>query len=94
MGFILGIILTLPQWIVLRKYVVRAGCWFGANGVAWAFGMLLVFLVAETVAEGAVAFSVIAMMLLTITAAGGIVGAIHGFVLIWIIRPKQSLFVI
>lgn len=88
MGVILGIILALPQWLVLRKYVVRAGWWFGANSLAWAFGMPLVFLVAGAVPEGAVAFQVIATMLLTIAAAGGIVGAIHGLVLVWFVRPN------
>ncbi len=91
MGIILGIILALPQWIVLRKYVERASWWLGANSVAWAFGMPLIFLVAGTVPEGEAAFQVMAKMLLTIAAAGGIVGAIHGLVLVWIVRPKQSL---
>ena len=91
MGVILGIILALPQWIVLRKYVVHAGWWFGANSVAWAFGMPLVFSVAGTVPEGAAAFQVLATMLLTIAAAGGIVGAIHGLVLVWLVKPKQYL---
>ena len=52
--------------------------------------MSLVFLVTGTIPEGAAAFQVIAKMLLTIAAAGGIVGAIHGLVLVWIVRPKQS----
>ena len=65
-----------------------AGWWFTANSVAWAFGMPLVFLVAGAVPEGAVAFQVIATMLLTIAAAGGIVGAIHGLVLVWFVRPN------
>lgn len=90
MGMVLGIILALPQWMVLRKYTWRAGWWFGANSIAWAFGMPLVFLVAGTVTEGAAIFQIIVTMLLTIAAAGGIVGAIHGIVLMWVVRPKYS----
>ena len=90
MGVVLGIILALPQWMVLHKYARRAGWWFGANSIAWAFGIPLIFLVAGTVPEDAAVFQIIVSMLLTVTAAAGIVGAIHGLVLMWVISPKRS----
>ncbi len=89
-GVVLGFILALPQWLVLRRYVRRANWWLGANSVAWAFGLPLIFLVAGTVTEGAAKLQIIATLLLAIATAGGIVGAIHGIVLVWVLRLKRS----
>lgn len=46
-GFALGVTLSVPQWLVLRRYVKRAVWWILANAVAWAFGMQIIFVAAS-----------------------------------------------
>lgn len=46
MGALLGVVLALPQWWVLRRHVLRALWWLPANALAWAAGMPIVFVVA------------------------------------------------
>ena len=43
MGAVAGVVLSLAQWIVLRRHVDRAGRWLPANALAWALGMPLIF---------------------------------------------------
>jgi hypothetical protein len=46
MGFVLGPVLGIPQWRVLRRFVPHAGRWVLANAAAWAAGMPVIFLAA------------------------------------------------
>lgn len=86
MGALLGVVLALPQWRVLRCHVLRAFCWLPANALAWAAGMPVVFVVAGSVPEHAAVAHIIIVVLATIAVAGAIVGAIHGGVLVWLLR--------
>jgi hypothetical protein len=89
MGFVLGPILGTPQWLVLRRHVRKAGWWILANAVAWAFGMAIVFIGTGFIpAEGGINLGVIAILILFVVAAGVVVGAIHGLVLIWLVRLR------
>lgn len=79
MGALLGPLLAGPQALVLRHYWGRpAFGWLGANALAWAVGMAVIFLGMDLVPWGAGRLPVGAAVLVTCAAAGLVVGAIHG----------------
>jgi hypothetical protein len=86
MGAVLGPILGVPQWLALRQHAQRAIWWVPANAAAWALGMPVVFIGAGSAPPGGL-FGLVVTALLTAMVAGGVVGAIHGLALIWLIRP-------
>jgi hypothetical protein len=86
MGAVLGPVLGVPQWRVLRRHVPRAGWWVGANSLAWAAAMPVVFLVAGGVPEGIGPIGVAALVVLCCAATGGVAGAVHGWVLVRLLR--------
>ncbi len=90
MGLALGAILGVPQWLVLRRYVQKAGWWVLANALAWMLGMVVVFIGTSFIPAGAIALQVALVMLLFIVAAGATVGAVHGLALIWLLRSRRS----
>ncbi len=89
MGFVLGPILGVPQWLVLRRYVLKAGWWVLANALAWMVGMVVVFVGTSFIAPEGITLSVAPMLLLFLFAAGAAVGAVHGLVLIWLLRSRR-----
>ncbi len=90
MGFVLGPTLAVPQWVVLRRQVARAGWWVPANALAWAGGMVLVFLAAGSVPAGDITPLVVLWLLLMLLAAGAIVGAVHGWVLLRLLTFRKE----
>lgn len=89
--FVLGPILGVPQWRVLRRFVPRAGWWVLANGVAWAVGMPLVFLGVQAGAAGGSPWRAIAAGALSLLAAGAAVGAVHGAAMVWLLRGRPGI---
>jgi len=89
MGFVLGLILGIPQWLVLRRHLPKAGWWVLANALAWMVGMVIVFVGTSFILPEGVTLSVALMLLLFLFAAGAAVGAIHGLVLIWLLRSRS-----
>lgn len=84
MGLVLGPILGLAQWMVLRHHVERAASWLWANAVAWAVGMPMIFLGMEFVPWDRGGVPVYASAFAVCLAAGLVVGAVHGrWVLDW-----------
>ena len=90
MGFVLGSVLGVPQWLVLRCYVRKAGWWVLANAIAWALGMVVVFLGIHIVVQGGFQVSMLVILGLFLLGAGGVVGAVHGFALIWLLQSRRS----
>lgn len=86
MGLVLGPILGLPQWVVLRSHVKRAGWWIPANAAAWALGMVIIFQGAGNVPEGGDTLSLVLFISLILLIAGAVVGAVHGWVLVRLLR--------
>jgi hypothetical protein len=87
MGFVLGPILGLAQWLVLRRFVRNAALWMPANALAWAFGMVIIFLGVDIALDSGSATSTVSYLAVTIAFAGAIVGAVHGVALVWLVRP-------
>jgi hypothetical protein len=77
-----GVVLGVPQWLALRSSVSRSLRWVGANGLAWGVGMPVVFLAAGLVPAGTPAAVVAIVAVAALTAAGALVGAVHGWFLV------------
>ncbi|HEX4945036.1 MAG TPA: hypothetical protein VFZ34_00040 [Blastocatellia bacterium] len=88
MGLALGLTLGVPQWLVLRQYVRHAAWWIGANAVAWAVGMPLVFVAASSVTAGTSVWLVVLWITMTLLIAGAVVGALHGIALAWLLKQR------
>ena len=89
MGLVLGPVLGLAQWLVLRRFVGRAALWMPANSLAWAFGMVAIFVGADLVV-GSTGPAAVVLLAVTLACAGATVGAIHGLALVWLLghAPK------
>jgi hypothetical protein len=85
MGLVAGIVLALPQWLVLRQYARRAGWWLPANALAWLCGMPIVFLGMGAIPAGASLLQALPIVVAATAAAGAVVGAIHGLVLVKVV---------
>jgi hypothetical protein len=90
LGAVAGPILGVGQWWVLRNHVARAWRWIPAQSLAWAAGMPIIFQMMDWIAPGAFtprdALIAVAMLLLT----GGVVGALHGWVLVRMVRDETA----
>ena len=84
MGLVLGPLLALPQWVVLRRHVVQAGWWIPGNAAAWTLGMPVIFIGMGLIPTGDVTVVTIAIVLLSLAVAGAVVGMVHGVVLLWL----------
>lgn len=91
LGALLGPVLALPQWRVLRQFVPRAWRWLPANAAAWVVGMVIVFAgMHEVVWSRSVPATVDAVF--SICAVAGLwVGAVHGTVLVRLLRDAEGL---
>ncbi|CAG1014590.1 hypothetical protein BURC_00732 [Burkholderiaceae bacterium] len=82
MGGVLGPILALAQWRVLRRASRRPARWLLANAAAWSVGMVLLFAAMEQLEPDADPLAIALRIVLACTLAGAAVGAVHGGVLI------------
>ncbi|SRR6266516_1289779 len=89
MGIALGAILGGSQWLALRRHVPKAGWWIPANALAWMLGMVVVFLGTSFIPAEGITMPVALILLLFVVAAGAVVGAAHGLVLIWLLHLRR-----
>ena len=90
LGAVTGPVLGLGQWLVLRRHVVRASRWIMANAVAWALGMVVIFVGMDQIPWKRGGLVVVLGIYLVCCAAGALVGVIHGWVLRHLLREAQS----
>ncbi len=86
LGAVTGPVLAAAQWTVLRHHVERASQWLLANAVAWAVGMPVIFLGMDRVPWGGHPALVLPAMYLVCGVSGLVVGAIHGWALVRLVR--------
>jgi hypothetical protein len=84
MGLLLGLILALPQWRVLRRAVGRAWVWLPANSAAWALGMPIIFAAVDLAYRAGTIWGALGVMALALALTGAAVGAVHGLALVWL----------
>lgn len=85
LGAALGPVLAIMQWRVLKPRL-PPWRWLGANALAWTLGMVLLFAGMHAVAWDAGLLRVGTSIVLACTAAGALVGAVHGTVLLAALR--------
>ncbi len=90
LGLIAGVVLALPQWVAMRKHVRHGWLWLPANSLAWLVGMPIVFLGMGSIPTGASVAQAIPIVVAATAAAGAVVGAIHGTVLVKALLPKNG----
>ena len=88
MGFVLGPILGVPQWLVLRHHLPKAGWWVLANALAWMVGMVIVFIGTNFIPPEGISLNVAFVLLFFLFVAGAAVGTIHGLVLVWLLHVR------
>ncbi len=81
-GAMAGGILAVPQWLVLRRAVQRAGWWVPAHALAWAAGMLVAFAGMAFIDERTPVALVAAIAAGTGLAMGALVAAFTGIALV------------
>jgi hypothetical protein len=86
LGLITGPILGVPQWLALRPHLPKACWWVLANALAWMLGMVVIFMGTSFISPEGMSWQVALVLLLFVVAAGTLVGAVHGLVLIWLLR--------
>lgn len=86
MGLVTGPILGVAQWMVLRRVLSHAWHWLWANALAWAVGMAVIFIGMDLVPWTGPASAIAASLYAVSAAAGLAVGAVHGRVLVALIR--------
>ncbi len=88
MGLVLGLILGTAQWTILRRYSRNAGRWLWANAAAWGLGMPLVFFGMNIVPWSGSVAAIVPVIVAVCGAVGLVVGAIHGRVLVGLLRES------
>lgn len=89
LGAVAGPLLAAIQWLSLRKVLAgKAGWWLAANAAAWALGMPIIFLGVQAHQFTSSAVATAAIVALALLAAGAVVGAVHGRVLLGLVRGR------
>lgn len=78
------------QWLVLRRYIQKAGCWVLANAIAWPLGVALPFGGLAMVPEGAPVVVWVVVGVVSGFLMGVVVGAITGIALVWLLRTRLA----
>lgn len=88
LGAVFLLSMGLPQWLVLRRHLPRAGWWVGANALAWPLGVLVPVVGMMLVPDGAPAPVWAAVGILSGLLMGLVVGAITGAALDRLRQPR------
>ena len=89
-GLVLGSVLGFAQWLAWRRHVRGAAVWMPAKALAWAFGMLVIFVGIDPAIGGGFGLRAVTILVFTLALAGAVVGAIHGLALVRLSRSAQS----
>lgn len=89
MGALLGIVLALAQWIVLRRIVQNAWSWLPANSAAWLFGLPIIFGAVDLAQGASNAYLSVLIFAAALALTGTVVGGVHGLVLIKLVSQER-----
>ncbi|HUU73570.1 MAG TPA: hypothetical protein VMW70_13160 [Burkholderiales bacterium] len=91
LGAVAGPLLAAFQWLSLRKVLPsKAWLWLPANALAWAIGMPVIFLGAQSNEFTSSATIIAALVAMAILVAGAAIGAVHGRVLLGLVQGGAS----
>ena len=80
----------VAQWLVLRRYVQKAGWWVLANAIAWIAGLAMPFIGLTLVPDGSPVAAYIAAGVMSGVLMGAVVGGITGIVLVRLLEQPVS----
>jgi len=90
LGLVAGPVLAFFQWHTLRRYVLQHSIWWlPANAVGWALAMPIIFIGVDIAAAGTEPLMIALGVGLALLLAGAVVGAVHGRVLAWLLKPYK-----
>jgi hypothetical protein len=84
-GGLAGAILAVPQWLVLRRLVARAGWWVPAHVLGWALGMLVAFVGVAAIGEQTPPLVAAGIGATTGLVMGALVAAMTGLAVAWLV---------
>lgn len=91
LGAVAGPVLAFFQWRRLRTCIARGSIWWlPANAAAWSVGMPIVFAGADASGRASSPTFAVIHLGVALGAAGIAVGAVHGSVLVWLLRDEIS----
>lgn len=93
LGLVAGAVLAVFQVRVLRAHVRSSFAWLPANALAWGIAMPLVFALAHTAGTVRSPVAIVVLAIVTLALVGGLVGAVHGAVLVRLVRSPRGLAV-
>ena len=87
LGLVLGAVLAAPQLRVLRPQVSYARRWIGANALAWAIGMPVIFAGMDRLPWESGGMPLFVGLFVVAALAGAVVGTVHGRFLLGMLPP-------
>jgi hypothetical protein len=90
LGLVGGAVLSLAQWLVLRRSVANAGWWIPANMLAWMAGMPLIFWGIDAAQMTGSLLAGVLLLMGVLLMMGALVGAIHGVALVRLARSAAK----
>lgn len=90
MGGAAGAVLSFAQWLALRRRVPHAGWWLPANMLAWMVGMPVIFWGIDLIQKGQSTWLSLLFMVGVLLMTGAVVGAIHGAVLVQLVKGVRT----
>jgi hypothetical protein len=88
LGALAGIVLALPQALVLRRSVEKSWLWIPANSAAWLVGIPIIFAAVDLVQKLSSILGQVAVFSIALLLTGAVVGAVHGLVLVRLAHGK------
>ena len=89
-GAAVGVVLGIPQWLVLRPHVKRAGWWICATGLAWMVATPVFLAIVAPFTGDTVILLALMAVLGASAVTGAIAGGVHGLFLAWLIASDAD----
>jgi hypothetical protein len=89
-GIIAGVIVGSAQRVVLKRYIIGARWWVPAHIIGWSMGLMAASPARDTLSAGKPLVETAPLVAAQLALAAGIVGAVNGFVLVWLARRRAE----
>jgi hypothetical protein len=90
LGALLVCSIGFAQWLVLRRYVRKAGWWVLANALAWPLGLAIPFVSLTTIPDSSPVAVWVLVGIVSGVLMGAVVGAITGIVIVGLLRHQLA----
>ena len=87
-GAAAGVVLGVPQALVLQPQIERAWHWVWANAAGWGLAMPVLFLAAGSLPDDAGWLRIGFTAVFSLAVAGAIAGVVNGRILVWLVEDR------